>query len=93
MTKEIKVGDTVIYNGYEAFNGYDGVINIGQIGVVKYVEAFCEPWTHLVDFGVGGVPKGTTIPVDDAVLATLDISGLEPMEPEAEINLYEGEAQ
>jgi len=90
MTKEIKVGDIVVYNGYEAFDGHDGVINIGQIGVVKYVEPFCYPWTHLVDFGVGGVPNGTTIPVDDA---TLDISGLAPMEPEAEINLYEGEVK
>lgn len=90
MTKEIKVGDTVIYNGYEAFDGYDGVINIGQMGVVKYVESFCEPWTHLVDFGVGGVPKGTTFPVDGA---ELDISGLAPMEPEAEINLYEEEVK
>ncbi len=93
MTKEIKVGDTVIYNGYEAFDGYDGAINIGQLGVVKYVESFLYPWTHLVDFGVGGVPKGTTIPVDEVTLATLDISGLAPMLPEAEINLYEGEAQ
>ena len=90
MTKEIKVGDIVVYNGPQAFNGYDGVINIGQIGIVKYVESFCEPWTHLVDFGVGGVHKGTTITVDEA---ELDISGLALMAQGAEINLYEGEAQ
>ena len=91
MTKEIKVGDTVVYNGQEAFDGFDGVINIGQIGFVRGIAGKYHPWPYYVDFGKGGLPADTSCTGADDV--EFDCKGLSPMAQGSEINLYEGEAQ
>lgn len=81
MTKQINVGDAVVYNGVEAFDGYDGCILVGQIGVVKHIIEDMEPWPYLCDFGIGGLPRGTTV-------FGVDASGLAPMSAATEISLY-----
>ncbi len=81
MTKQINVGDAVVYNGVEAFDGYDGCIMRGQIGVVKHIIEDMEPWPYLCDFGIGGLDSGTS-------LNEIDLSGLAPMSAATEISLY-----
>lgn len=80
MTKQINVGDVIVYNGVEAFDGYDGCINVGQIGVVKHIVKEMSPWPYLCDFGMGGMRKEHVYGVD--------LSGLAPMSAATEINLY-----
>lgn len=91
MTKEFKVGDRVIYNGVEAFNGYDDAINVGDIGVVRQIGGVGFLWPYFVEFGKGGLPAGVTFTGADG--EEFDCEGLAPMAQGTEINLYEGEAQ
>ena len=81
MTKQINVGDMIIYNGVDAFDGYDGCIMRGMIGVVKHIDEANRFWPYYCDFGIGGLPKGFTT-------HGVDASGLAPMSAVDEINLY-----
>ncbi len=81
MTKQINVGDTIIYNGVDAFDGFDGCIMVGQVGVVKHIIEDNSLWPYYCDFGIGGLPKGFTT-------HGVDASGLAPMSAAKEINLY-----
>ena len=89
MTKEIKIGDRVIYSGWAAFDGYDGAINVSDIGVVRIIGEAGFPWPYFVEFGKGGLPAGTAFTGADG--EEFDCNGLAPMAQGAEINLYEGE--
>ena len=91
MMTELKIGDKVIYNGAAAFDGYDGAINVGDIGVVRNIGEVGFPWPYFVEFGKGGLPADVTFTGADG--EEFDCNGLAPMAQGAEINLYEGEAQ
>lgn len=89
MMTKLKVGDKVIYNGWAAFDGYDGAINVGDIGVVRNIGVADFLWPYFVEFGKGGLPADATFTGADG--EEFDCEGLAPMAQGAEINLYEGE--
>jgi len=91
MMTKLKVGDRVIYNGAAAFDGYDGAINVGDIGVVRNIGEVGFLWPYFVEFGKGGLPADYTFTGADG--ESFSCEGLAPMAQGAEINLYEGEAQ
>ena len=91
MMTELNIGDRVIYNGADAFDGYDGAINVGDIGVVRHIGKVSFLWPYFVEFGKGGLPANYTFTGADG--EEFDCEGLAPMAQGAEINLYEGEAQ
>ena len=89
MMTKLNIGDKVIYNGVDAFDGYDGAINVGDSGVVRNIGEVGFPWPYFVEFGNGGLPAGAAFTGADG--EEFDCKGLAPMAQGAEINLYEGE--